>query len=103
MISVNFSIHLNEPDALIAARNAIFLAMFERAADQMEQDVYCDKDDSYVDVHVDGLNTDLAIEFLKLLDQVNLLEYITADVSTGEELAALSQYAPRAAIELIGS
>ena len=102
MISVNFSIHLNEPDALIMARNAVFLAMFERAADQMEQAVYRDKDDSYVDVHADGLNTDLAIEFLKLLDQVSLLEYITADVSTSEELTALSQYAPKAAIERIG-
>ena len=103
MISVNFSIHRNEPDALIVARNAIFLAMFERAADQMEQAVYRDKDDSYVDIHVDDLNTNVAIEFLKLLDQVNLLEYITADVSMSEELAALSQYAPKAAIELIGS
>ena len=102
MISVNFSIHLNEPDALIVARNAIFLAMFERAADQMEQAVYRDKDDSYVDIHVDDLNTNVAIGFLKVLDQVNLLEYITADVSTSEELAALSQYAPKVAIELIG-
>jgi hypothetical protein len=101
MISVNFSIHLSEPDALVVARNAIFRAMFERAADQLEQDVFSDGDDTYTDVHVDNLSADLAAQFFDLLDQVNLLDHIVADVSTTDELGALSRFSGKVAMELV--
>jgi len=101
MISVNFSIHLSETDPLVLARNAIFEAMFERAADQLEQDVYFDSDDSYRDLHVDDLSIEAASQLFELLDQVSLLEFLTADVSTHEEIRALSKYVDRVAIELV--
>jgi hypothetical protein len=60
LIGITLSIRLVDMDALVVARNAIFLAMFERAADQLELDVYCDRDDDYFDLHVDELSVDLA-------------------------------------------
>jgi hypothetical protein len=101
MISVNFSFHLSETDPLVLARNAIFEAMFERAADQLEQDVYFDTDDCYRDLHVDDLSIHVASQLFELLDQVSLLGLVTADVSTHEEMKALSKYADKVAIELV--
>ena len=103
MIIVNFSFYREQSDPLLLARNAIHEAMFERAADQLELDVFSDTNDGYTDTHTGDLNTDVAAQFLDLLDQVNLLEHVTVDVSTRSELDAIAEYSPKAAIDLVGA
>jgi hypothetical protein len=98
MISVNYSVYLQQPDSLLLARNAIFKAMFEQAADELELQVRSDRDDSYIDIHVDELNTDITTRLLDRLAEVDLLRHITVDVSTEEERNALSKYARNTAI-----
>jgi hypothetical protein len=101
MIGITFSIRLVDPDALVVARNSIFLAMFERAADQLELDVYSDSDDDYSDVHIDETSVDIASQLFDLLEPLDLLDYIAADAETNDELAALSKYAAKVAMELV--
>ena len=100
MIGITFSIRLVDADALVVARNAILLAMFERAADQLELDVYSDRDDDYCDVHIDEVSVDLAGQLFDLLEPLNLLDYLTADAETNDELTALSRYAAKVAMGL---
>lgn len=101
MITVTYSIYRQHPDLLLLARNTIFEAMFERAAMQLELDIQCDRDHDYTDVYVAELNIELATQFLDLLEQVDLLAYLTVDVSTSEEHKALLIYASRTAIEVV--
>jgi hypothetical protein len=101
MIGITFSVRLIDADALVVARNSIFLAMFERAANQLELDVYCDRDDDYSDIHIDELSVDMAGQLFDLLDPLNLLDYLAADAETNDELAALSKYAAKVAMGLV--
>ncbi len=103
MITANWSRHLQQPDSLLAARDAIFEAMFERAAGLLELEVDSDSDHSFMDVYVADLNADLAVQFLDLLEQVDLLGRITVDVSSSEEQNALAAYTAKATIELVPS
>lgn len=75
--------------------------MFERAAAQLELEVQSDRDHDYTDVYVAELNVELASQLLDSLDQVDLLSYLTVDVSTTEEYNALLGYASRTAIEVV--
>ncbi len=93
MIAVNFSRNLRQSDSLISARDAIFEAMFERAAGLLELELSADKDGDFMDVYVADLSVDLATQLLELLEQVDLLARLTVDVSKTEERNALSAYA----------
>lgn len=93
MITVNFSRYVRQPDSLVAAREAIFEAMFERTGDQLELGVHSDTDHSYMDVYFAELNTNLVLQLLEFLGQVELLDHLTVDVSTDEERDARSVYA----------
>ncbi len=101
MIQINFSTYLDEPDALIVARNAIFQAMFERTANQLELDVYCNSEDRYTDIHVDELTHVMATQFVELLEQVGILSYITVESATPEELEVLSRFGNKVAMEVV--
>jgi len=101
MIGITFSIRLIDADALVVARNAIFLAMFERAANQLALDVYCDRDDDYSDVHIDKLPVDMAGQLFDLLEPLDLLDYLAADAETNDELDSLSRYAAKVAMGLV--
>ncbi len=101
MITVNWSRYLQQSDSLVVAREAIFEAMFERAAGQLELEVESERNRDFLDLYVPDLNLDRATQPLDLLEQVNLLAHITVDVSSNEEQDLLSAYALKTTIEFV--
>ena len=101
MISINYSLCLEHSDSLIFARDGIFEAMFERAAAQLQLHVDRDNDKHYLDLHVDDLDISLAEQMLGLLEKVRLLDYVTVDVSTEEELTGLVAYTQKTTITVL--
>ena len=101
MIHVHFSTELHMLDPLIAGRKAINQALFERIALELRQRVRREIDDRLNEVHVESLDNETADELLARLEQVQVLDDVAVDVSTEEELSALSRYADKVALGVV--
>jgi len=100
MARVEFVIRSNPPDALVAARNAIFRAMFERAASALKLRVDSQEDDGNTELWVDDPTTDAAMSLLQLLGPLELLQFVVVTVESEQEQLAFSAFQSQVAIDL---
>lgn len=99
MVRVEFTIRLETADALVAARNSIFQAMFERAAGTVELDVHFEQDEGNAVLWVDDLTTAEATSLLTLLQPLDLLAYVRITVDSKQERLPLSQFPTEVTID----
>jgi hypothetical protein len=101
MIHIYFSTELHMLDPLMAARGAINQALLERIALELKQPIRREIDDRFNEVRVESLDKETADELLARLEQIQILDDVAVDVSTDEELSALSRYAAKVALGVV--